>query len=180
MVLAAAEFDPEAGLSGGVRTVGINSSRDTFAEAGVRREVSLQADAEQDATQLSWVEGAVDLNDAAGIASSMDRLFKSFQSWSIAPSSHSEKENVLAAAGGLAVAFNRTADSLNRISGEAEEQIKETVEAVNTLADRIRAFNEDRRTGRQSDAGVEARIYNALEELSELVNVQAIWHEVEP
>ena len=177
MVLAAAEFDLDSGLAGGVKEIGVNSSRDVFAETGVRREISLQADAQQDATQLAWIESAVDLNDAAGIASSMDRLFKSFQSWSVSPNSHSEKENVLAAAGDLAVAFNRTADSLNRISAEAEEQINETVDAVNTLAARIRTYNEDRRNGRQSDAGVEARIYTALEELSELVNVQAIWHQ---
>ncbi|HYO84167.1 MAG TPA: flagellar hook-associated protein FlgK [Bryobacteraceae bacterium] len=177
LALSANDFDPSGGLTGGVSVAGIRSSRDSFAEYGVRRELSLQADAQQDATQLSWIETAVDLNDSAGVSRAMDRLFKTFQSWTIAPNSLSEKENVLAAAGDLAISFNRTAQSLEQLAEETKLQIGETVDEINNLTALVRNYNHDRRNGGATDAGLEARIYNTLEELSELANVKAVWLE---
>jgi flagellar hook-associated protein 1 FlgK len=175
VALSALDFNPAAGLAGGVAAGDLVSSRNAFAEAAVRRELSLLGDAEQSATQLAWLESAVDLNDAAGIPAALDRLYTAFRSWSIAPSSSSERENVHAAATNLATAFNRTAQALNQSSADARDQIVTTLDNINTLTDRIRTYNEDRRRGGANDAGVEAKIHVALEQLSELVDVQALW-----
>lgn len=177
MTLKAGPFDPSAGLNGGVTATGLASARDTFAEATVRHSQSAVGLAEQRAKQLAWAENAVDLNDAAGVASALDRMYRAFTSWSLAPGSMSEKENVHAAASDFAEAFNRTADAVLRSATEAEEQIRTTLATVDTIVQRIRAYNEDRRQERISDAGVEAVVHADLEELSELIDVQALWQD---
>ena len=177
MRIASLEFDPEAGLSGGIATAGLASARDRFAEAAVGIQVSRFAGAAQNAKQLEWVESALDMNDSAGGASALDRMYKTFVSWSLAPNSVSEKQNVIAAAGDLAVSLNRTAESLMHQAQEAKEQIGSTLSAIDSIAERIRIHNSERRQGRSADAGIDARLHSDLEQLAELVDVQALWQE---
>ena len=177
MRISSLEFDPDAGLSGGITTAGLATSRDRFAEAAVANQVSRFAAAEQNANQLEWIESALDINDAAGVAAALDRMYKTFVSWSLAPNSHSERQNVIAAAGDLAASFNRTADSLMRSAHENEEQIGSTLAAIDSIAERIRVHNSERRQGRATDAGIDAKLHSDLEQLAEMVNIQALWQE---
>jgi flagellar hook-associated protein 1 FlgK len=177
IALQARDFDPNNGLAGGVAAAGMVSARDKYIETAVRRSVSDHGEAEQTKAQLAWIERAVDLNDAAGIPSALDRLFESFTAWTLTPGDLAAKENVHAAATDLANSFNRTADSILRSAGEAEEQIRTTLSGIETIVERIRVHNADRRTGRDGDAGIDAMLNSDLEELSELINIQTIWQE---
>lgn len=177
MSLAAIEFNPENGLSGGVTTSGLTSARDQFAEAAVRSQASLLGSAEESKTVLSWVETALNLNDASGIPVALDHFYSAASSWSLAPSSTSEKENVAAAAGDLAASFNRTAESLQRAGTEAQDQVRTTLTAIGNIVERVRQFNVERAEGRPADAGTDASLHADLEELSGLVNFQALWQE---
>lgn len=177
MSLQSIEFDPANGLAGGVRTSDLISSRDLFIEASVRRSVSDESSSNAMAAQLAKIESALDLNDDAGIASTMDRLFAAFTAWTLSPESGAAKENVHTAAGDLAASFNRTADSLLRTAGEAEDQIRSTLSAIDAITERISQHNADRRTGSGSDAGIDAMLHSDLEQLAELMNIQTIWQE---
>lgn len=177
MRLASLEFDPQDGLSGGVSTAGIVSARDRFAETAVSIQVSRLAASEQTLKQFEWVESALDMNDAAGVTSALDGLFKTFVSWSLSPSSNSERQNVISAAGDLAASFNRTADTLMRSAQETQEQIGSTLAAIDTIAERIRIHNSERRQGRAEDAGIDAKLHSDLEQLAELVDIDVLWQE---
>ena len=177
IALQAREFDPANGLAGGVAASGLVSARDKFVESAVLRSVSEQGAGEQSSTQLAWIERAVDLNDAAGVPSALDKLFQSFTAWTLTPGSLTAKENVHAAATDLANGFNRTANAILRAAGDAEEQVRSTLSSIDILTERIRLHNADRRTGRESDAGIDAMLHSDLEELSELLNIQTVWQE---
>jgi flagellar hook-associated protein 1 len=177
MSLQAIPFNPENGLSGGVTTSGLTSARDQFAETAVRTQATVLGRAEQSQTVLSWVETALNLNDASGIPDAMDRFFSTVTSWSLQPSSLSEKENVVAAANDLAASFNRTAQSLHGSANEAQEQLRSTLTGIDTIAQRVRAYNVERAEGRSPDAGAEARLHADLEELAGMLNFQALWQE---
>lgn len=177
MRIASREFDPEAGLSGGIATAGLASARDRFAETAVSIQVSRFAASRQQVKQLETVESSIDMNDAAGVGAALDRMFKTFVSWSLAPNSTSERQNVISAAGNLAASFNRTAEALARSAQDSQQQIDSTLTAIDTIAERIRIHNYERRQGSAADAGIDAKLHSDLEELSQLVNVDVLWQE---
>lgn len=177
MSLHAAQFNPAKGLTGGVEISGIVSSRSKFAETSVRTQVSSFGFATQSVAQLSGVESALDLNNGLGIGAKLDALYATFTAWSIAPNDAAAKENIYSAAGELAASFNRTADSLNRSANDAQAKIGDTLSHIDTLSETIRSANARIRAGAEEDAGIEAQTYAALEELSSLVNIQALWQE---
>jgi flagellar hook-associated protein 1 FlgK len=171
------DFSPEGGLSGGVATSGTVSARDRFAEAAVRSQTTLLGFAEQSKTLLSGVETALDLNDASGVPAALNRFFTAVSSWSLAPSSLSEKENVFAAANNLAVSFNRAADGLQRAATQAQEELQTSLAGIDAIAERIRLYNVQRMQGGPADAGADARLHADLEELAGLMNFQALWQD---
>jgi flagellar hook-associated protein 1 len=175
--LTALDFSPEGGLSGGVATSDTVSARDRFAEAAVRSQASLLGAAEQSKTVLSGLETALDLNDASGVPAALNQFYTAVTSWGLAPSSLSEKENVVAAANNLAVSFNRAADGLQRAATEAQEELRTSLAGVDAIAERIRLYNVERMQGGPADAGADARLHADLEELSGLMNVQTLWQD---
>jgi flagellar hook-associated protein 1 FlgK len=177
MSLSALDFDPERGLTGGVTTAGLASARNQFAEAAVRSQTSILGAAEESRTLLSWVETALNLNDASGVPTALDRFYSAATSWSLSPNSLTEKENVFAAANALAASFNRTADSLQHSATEAQDLIRTTLDGIDSIAERIRLYNSERMQGRADDAGAEAKLHADLEELAGLMNFQALWRE---
>jgi flagellar hook-associated protein 1 FlgK len=177
MHLAALDFNPETGLTGGVTTTGLASARNRFAEAAVRSQTSYMGTAEELSTLLTRVESTLNVNDGSGVAVALDKFFGSVTSWSLAPSSLSEKENVMAAAEVVADSFNRAIGSLQQSAVDAREQLGTSLASIDTIAERIRLYNVERVAGRPADAGSDASLHADLEELAGLLNFQALWHE---
>jgi flagellar hook-associated protein 1 FlgK len=173
--VVALPFNPDQGLVGGVRSGSLQSSRDEYAEQSVRQAQSSLSGSQATANQMSALESTFDLNDVTGIPARLNSLFTAFSSWSVAPLSTSEKENVISAAKDVATSFNQAAGALQQTAQNAEQRINSTLTQIDAIAERIRQHNYDIRNGDANNAGSDAKMHSDLEELSSYVNFQALW-----
>lgn len=167
----AQRFEPDRGLSGGVGAGPIQSARSQFAERNVRRQSEGLGHASAGAELLAGVEAAFPVSADSGIAGALGRLLQSFSSWSVTPNDANARAAVLESARGLAQSFQDTATQLADASRLAEAELSGTVGQINALAGQLRDSNAEIRRGGAHDAGLEARVYSTLEQLSELVDV---------
>ncbi len=167
-------FDPATGLSGGIRAMSLTSTRNEFAEQAVRRQVERQGHLEQRSTSLAPIEGVFDVSGESGISAALSDLLKSFSAWGASSNDGAARQVVLNEAQGVADAFNTAAQTLQQATQDTETQIRGTVDQINTLAARVRDFNEGHRDAQGSDAGMDANMHATLEELSQLVNITVL------
>jgi flagellar hook-associated protein 1 FlgK len=162
----------ETGRSGGISAGGLVSARDEFAEDNIRRQQSLLGEADQKATDLGSVESAFDLSSPNSVSGTLASLFASFSSLAVNPASAVARATVLNAAGNLATSINQTASALTNAGARANQGIQITVDAVNRIAGQIRDINAHIRETymANTDAGVDAQMHTALEELSQYVS----------
>ncbi|MEO8128409.1 MAG: flagellar hook-associated protein FlgK [Bryobacteraceae bacterium] len=168
-------FDITRGLTGGVSIGKLLNSRNEFAEQAVRNQQSASASADQRAGDLQQLEPIFDLSSESGISGSLSKLFDSFSQLSVAPNSNPSRQQVLDRASQVAQAINQSAGALSNASGAADTQIKNSVDGINRLLDKIATLNAEYRKG--SDAAqnpsLDADIHRALEELSQLIDFSA-------
>jgi flagellar hook-associated protein 1 len=171
--LDALALDPFQGLLGGLRAGDLESARNEFAEAAVRRQQESLGSTGQQAATLQSIEGALDLSGTSGIPATLSNLFQSFAAWSVTPTSGAARQAVIDGARRAAESFHTAAAKLGQVSQDTDRQIKQTVVQVNALAQQIRLYSDERRRGNQRDAALDAKIHISLERLSELVNYTA-------
>lgn len=167
-------FDPDAGTAGGIQAGPMVSARDEFAEQNVRRQLENQGRADMLQQILQGVEANLPVADGQGLAGAMSGLFESFSAWSMAPNDTTARENVLNQARALAQSFGDAAAGLANSSRDGERQVSDCVDQINALAGKLRDYNVQVRQGARNDAGLDANIHVALENLSELADVTAI------
>jgi flagellar hook-associated protein 1 FlgK len=170
-------FDPDRGLSGGVRAGPMDSSRVGYAEQNVRQRLEDLAKLEQKTSSLTAIENVLTISAETGIPGALNRLLETFSAWSLSPASGTAREGLLEQAAAVAHAFQQTAGQLVKVSQETETRIAEAADYVNTLAGRLQEYNRLRRQGGRSDAGLDARIHSTLEELSQVVNASVLYQE---
>lgn len=175
--LQALPFQPESGPQGGVEAGAQRSSRDLTAEANVRGQLAALSNYAQQTQTLSRIESLFDVSAESGVPAALNGFFDAFASFALAPNSVSARESALNAADSAALALNRAAASLAEIRRTVDTQIESTVEEINEIGGRIRAYNESiLRTG-GGDAGLEAQAFAAAEDLAELVDVQIFYQD---
>ncbi|WP_321470708.1 flagellar hook-associated protein FlgK [uncultured Paludibaculum sp.] len=170
---AAMPFDLSAGLTGGVTSLDAQSSRNQFAEQSVRGAVSDSGSQDIQNQMLSMLEGVVPVDTTKGVSGALTKLWDSFSSWSTSPNSGTERDSVLNAAKNLATAFNQAATQVSQLRQSADQQSQATVTSINQLTTQIAALNAKLEKG-GPDAGVDAQLHAALEELSGLTNVSVL------
>jgi flagellar hook-associated protein 1 FlgK len=177
--LTAMMFEPTLGYSGGVVAGKLLNYRSEYAERSVRREQQTLGRAAQQAESLADIEPLFEVSDEAGVTGALTRLFQSFSVLSVSPNSISARQGVLDRAQELASAFNQAAANLHSTADSASQQIRTTVDKINVLADQIRTINVQRRQNHTAvgAAGPDAQLYNALENLAELVDFTALEQE---
>ncbi len=165
-------FNLDLRLPGGVAAGSLISSREEYLEEGVRLQTQRLGRNSQQVADLAQVEPVFDITQNAGIAGAMDRLFQSFSQLSVTPNDTPTRQTVINRAVEVANAFNYTSAALSRVSGNGDRELRNTVDAINRVATRLRDFNtEIRRDYRNaSNPGLDAQIHSTLEELSELVD----------
>jgi flagellar hook-associated protein 1 FlgK len=168
--LTAMPFNPDAGLPGGVRSGPVISSRNRYAEEGVRRQVSNSGDCEQRKVDLASIESAFDVTGESGIPAALNQLLSQFSAWSLAPNNMAARQGVLDGAERLAQAFQQTSTELAQDSNHLDGELRDTVEQINALSSRIRDYNVARQQG-NADAGLDAGMYSSLEQLAELTDI---------
>ncbi len=172
--LLALPFDVASGLAGGVYAKGLDSARDEYAEAEVRRQLQSLGRFEGQTQGLSAIENLFDVTGDTGISASLDRLFASFSAWSVTPASVPARQTVLASAAQLADDVRRLASSLSAQSRSIESQIDSTVDRLNELTSSLQQLNVERLRRNAPDPGLDAQMHAALEELSGLVDISTL------
>ncbi len=175
----ALRFQPELGIAGGVAAGGLVSGRDRFSEQSVQRQAGQLGSRSALAAALSEVEPVFDIASGSGIAAALDDFYASFSSLSVTPNSIPAREAVIRSARDLAGTFQFTAATLARSGDNARQEISGVLREISRIGADIRDLNVEIRKDyrNRSDAGLEARMYSALEELSRLVDFTALKQE---
>ena len=139
--LDALSFDIRKGLSGGVESQSPQSSRDEYAESGVRRQVSLLGGSSQLATSLDPIELVFSVTRTGGVSNALDALFQSFSAWSTTPGDVNARKAVLNAAAQVAAAFGQSAAQLDKVRASVNSGLQTTLAAINQIAGDIRQYN---------------------------------------
>jgi flagellar hook-associated protein 1 FlgK len=171
--LDALPFDPAGGATGGVRAGSLVSSRNEYAEAAVREQTVASGYQDQLVGSLTEMESRFDISGNSGIPQALNNLFQSFSAWATTPDNQATRQTVLDRATQLANTFQQTYNALSTQSTNAEQQIRQTVDAVNAKVAEIQNYNHIVLQGNKGDEGLNARMHAALDELSQLVGTTA-------
>ena len=170
--LEAAPFNPGQGLEGGVVAGPLISARSEYLEQAVRSHTEQLGDASQRASDLGQVEPFFDLTSTSGIASSINSFFNAFSQLSVNPNDAVNRQGVIDQTRQLAQSLNSSANGITQISNNIAGQTGSVIQNINQIAAQIATINGQIQANAQSatDAGLDARVHTALENLSELAN----------
>jgi flagellar hook-associated protein 1 len=171
--LYALPFDPAGGSTGGVRAGQLVSSRNEYAESAVRQQTTGLGYQQQLVSSLTELEARFDITGSSGIPAALNSLFNSFSAWATTPGNQAARQNVVDGASRLASTFQQTFNALSSQARNAEQQIRQTVDAINTKVAEIQTYNKLALQGNKNDGGLSSRMHAALDELSELINFSA-------
>ncbi len=171
-VLLSLPFDLERGMAGGVLAGPMVNARSSFLEQSVRSQNELLGAAEQHANNLGVVEGQFDLTSSFGVSSALNGFFNGFSQLAVNPNDTVSRQGVIDLAGQAASAFRQAALGLQDVSTNINRQTQDTVAGINRLTAQIAGINRVYRAnaGASADAGLDAQLNAALEELFGLAN----------
>jgi len=174
--LEARPFDLATGESGGVALNGAQSSRDQFAEQAVRDQQTAVNFYQQKASDLSPLENYFSTSNTSGIGPDMSSLFSAFSQLSVNPNDTVSRQAVLNQATTVALDFNQAANGLLSQGSNIDQGTRGTIDNINQVAQTIAQLNQQNRVDPQGgiNAGVDAQLNAALEQLSQLVNYTAL------
>jgi flagellar hook-associated protein 1 FlgK len=166
LALEAMRFDPSQGYTGGVVAGQVVSSRDEYAEQAVQQQTTLLGQAQQDVNSLTSIQSQFDVTGASGISAAFNNLFQAFSAWGESPTSAVARQNVIEQATNVASAFQQTATGLSTVAEDTNQQLQQTVAAVNHMAGQLAGYNQQIMNGDRDDPGLDAQIHSTLEQLS--------------
>ena len=172
----AKRFEPDLNIIGGVGAGDLTNYRDAFSERNVQRRSSQASVEQQRSASLSSIEALYPIGQGAGIPGALNKFFNAFSQLTVAPNDSASRQVALDRASDVSFNFRRTANQLLEERGSTQLTLASSVTQVNEIAGRIRDLNASRRGNSQSgsDPGSESKLYAALEELSQLVDFNAI------
>jgi len=174
--LEARPFDLVTGAPGGVMLGPTESSRNQFVEQSVRTQQAASAYDQQKVSDLSTAQNYFSLSDTSGIAPAISALFQSFSQLSVTPNDTVARQTVINNATTVAQDFGDTANGLLSQTNDLHQATSTTIATINQLAGTIAEVNSQntRDVSGGVDAGVDAQLNAALEQLSQYVNFTII------
>ncbi len=171
-----APFNLDAGLPGGIRPGALQDSRSIYAENAVRDQQGRLNYDDQLKTDLQRNEKIFDLNSPYSIPGTLSAFFNSFSQLSVNPNDKLSRQTVLDRAQAVAQSFNGASSALSKATAEADSQIRDSVDSINSRIEILQKINIQRRLNSAAghDAGLDATVYATLEEISQYANVQSI------
>lgn len=171
-LLVAQPFDPAAGITGGVLAGQVLSSRSEYLEQAVRNQSQALGFAQQQSTDLAEIEPLFDLTSTTGTASAINNFFNSFSQLSISPNDAISREAVIQQATTLANSINASATTIGQAMSDVASQTTDVVGGINQIASQIAEINHQYQVNstNKQDAGLDAQMHTALENLSSLTN----------
>ena len=169
-------FDLTVGLPGGVRSGLVQSSRDAFAEKTVRTQQTNLGFFQQKAADLTTLQTYFTLSNSSGLAPALSNLFQGFSQLSVTPNDTVSRQNVIDRAQTVAQNFRQTAAGLSSQGASIDSEARSTIDNINQLATLVAKINGENRVDPAGgvDAGIDAQLNTALEQLSQLVNFTAL------
>ncbi|MBL0158936.1 MAG: flagellar hook-associated protein FlgK [Bryobacterales bacterium] len=177
--LEAMRVDLDRGLAGGVQSTGTLDSRSAYMDNTVRQRMDGWGSADERTEQLSKLEPVLDISSDAGLMASMNGLMQAASAAAVSPNDRAAREVVLERADALARGFHAASDGLAAVQASSEVSLANGVVKVNELVSRVVEVNREMRADytAQRDAGLQAKLHNALEDLSELVDTAVLYAE---
>ena len=159
----------------GVAIEGVHAVRDALLERRVRGDLSARDFYSASSSILAQVEAAVGL-PGQSIDADMLRFFDAFARLAEDPTSTGARLEVLTEGESLATAFQSMAAELDRSQREADRYVREEVDAINELAERIALLNSDMSKVPADREPLHERdqVIQAIRELSEHLDVVVI------
>ncbi len=176
LALVSQPFNVETGLSGGVAVASQTSARSSYLEQAVRSQQELSGYAGQKAADLQQAELQFDLTSQFGVPGALNDFFNGFSQLSVNPNDAVARQGVLDLAKGVAQSFQQSATGLTQVTRNVDQQTGGAVDGINRLATQIADINHRFRSSSEAraDAGLDAQLHAALEELSGLTNFTLI------
>lgn len=158
----------------GVQIAGITRIRDNFLDQLFRRENPGLGDAELQAEFYTRIEDIFLEPGENGLSGRINRFFDSLSEFSVDVESMPIRQSVVTEAGALVSLFRETAERLNLLRTNANDEVLNFVPAINSLAQRIATLNVQVRDaevgGHQANDLRDDRAV-LLDELSRVVNI---------
>jgi flagellar hook-associated protein 1 FlgK len=172
--LEAMPLDVATGLAGGVAAAGLDNSRDPYAEEQLQQQTQALGQYNSQAQSTGTIQSFFDASGNSGVSAALSSLFQSFSAWSVNPNDSTAQQSVLASAGTVASAIQGLASSLTQTSQQLDTSIASTATQINSIAGQIQSYNEQRLTETTPDPGEDAKLYSALDNLSQLTNFSTV------
>ena len=174
--LVSLAFQPNKELAGGVEARSFISSRDQFSERAVWQQAARYGRISQTAAGLAQIEPVFDITEGAGIAGAIDSLYGAFSQWSVTPNDLPTRQAVLSSAESVSRAFQFTANSIAQVRDYAKREAGSVAAEINAIAQDISELNIQYRQDfrNREDAGLDAQMHAALEQLAELADFNTI------
>ena len=174
--LNARRFSAEDRLAGGVDPGDVISMRADYAEKTVRRQQHSFGFSAQKRSDLAQMESIFPIAEGTGINGALSKLYESFSLLTVSPNDASVRQVVLDRAGELANEFRTAAVGLTDAAAASDQTARSLVSRINSIASQIRDINVERRRNFQAskDAGLDAQLHAALEELAEYVDLNTV------
>jgi len=169
--MTARPFDASGNLWGGVEANGVMNSRSIFAEQAVWSANEQAGQSTQEASSLSALQNFFDVSGTSGVPAALSSLYSAFSAWSSNPTDTTSRQQVITAATTFAQSVQQAATNVEQLRTQTDTQLSGTVSNINSLTAQIASINGEIQQGDKSDAGVQAQLYNSLEQLSNLVPI---------
>lgn len=130
-------------VGAGVTIEGVQAQRDQYIETRLNTETAMQGRLTAKHDTLSQVEGVLNEADgASGITSAINQFFGAFRDLEARPGSLTARSVVIEHGNALGQAFQTTRSRLDEIRRGADQALRSTADAVNTLAAKVADFNQ--------------------------------------
>ena len=172
--LEAQPLDVASGLAGGVAAGGLIDSRDQYAEEQVQRQTQTLGQFTAQAQATGAIQSLFDVSGTSGISADLSSLLQSFSAWSVTPSDATARQSVIDSASTVASDIQGLAGSLSGNAQQLDSSIASTTAQINSVAAQVQAYNTQRLTETAPDPGEEAKLYSALDNLSQLTNFSTV------
>jgi flagellar hook-associated protein 1 FlgK len=167
-------LDVAAGAAGGIASQGLISSRNSYADSEVQRQLQALGAYTAQSQSASALQSLFDVTGTSGVPAALNNLYTAFSAWSASPTDSAAGQNVISAAGSFANAVSQLSQALQAQAQGLTRQIGSTVDQINTLGGQIRQYNQTRQQSFEPNPGADASLENTLEQLSQLTNFTAL------
>src|SRR5579872_4498974 len=137
LTLLAQPFDPNAGIGGGVKAGTVVTSRDDFVERSVWMQQNSLGQFTQKSQSMAPLEQILGVASNAAIPSALNQLFKSFSQLATSPNDTVARQQVLDNASQVASSFNAASTSLTSAANDVDQQIRNTVDQINSIVGQV-------------------------------------------